>query len=74
MFYSPRFLWSSLPNAPLDPIRGFLPTAGMVLAEREPRGQVRLDSGLRPGEPVAVEYDPMLAKVIAYPEDRPTAL
>jgi acetyl-CoA/propionyl-CoA carboxylase biotin carboxyl carrier protein len=58
-----------------DPARGFLPTGGTVLALREPVGpDVRVDSGLATGVPVGSTYDPMLAKVIAWGEDRATAL
>jgi acetyl-CoA/propionyl-CoA carboxylase, biotin carboxylase, biotin carboxyl carrier protein len=58
-----------------DPARGFLPTGGTVLALREPAGpDVRVDSGLAQGMAVTSAYDPMLAKVIAWGEDRPTAL
>jgi 3-methylcrotonyl-CoA carboxylase alpha subunit len=58
-----------------DPARGFLPTGGTVLALREPAGpHVRVDSGLVPGTTVTSAYDPMLAKVIAWGEDRASAL
>jgi 3-methylcrotonyl-CoA carboxylase alpha subunit len=58
-----------------DPARGFLPTGGTVLALRDPAGpHVRVDSGLAPGAAVTSAYDPMLAKVIAWGADRPTAL
>ncbi|GGR05803.1 acetyl/propionyl/methylcrotonyl-CoA carboxylase subunit alpha [Streptomyces netropsis] len=53
----------------------FLPSAGRVLALGEPVGEgVRVDSGLAEGTEVGTSYDPMLAKVIAYGPDRPTAL
>ncbi|MEU7046317.1 biotin carboxylase N-terminal domain-containing protein [Streptomyces varsoviensis] len=53
----------------------FLPSAGTVRALSEPRrDDVRVDSGLSPGTEVGTAYDPMLAKVIAYGPDRPTAL
>ncbi|MEV4869632.1 acetyl/propionyl/methylcrotonyl-CoA carboxylase subunit alpha [Streptomyces syringium] len=53
----------------------FLPSAGTVLALGEPSGEgVRVDSGLAEGTEVGTSYDPMLAKVIAYGPDRPTAL
>ncbi len=53
----------------------FLPSAGTVLALDEPVGEgVRVDSGLSTGTEVGTTYDPMLAKVIAYGPDRPTAL
>ncbi|UGT64551.1 acetyl/propionyl/methylcrotonyl-CoA carboxylase subunit alpha [Nocardia asteroides] len=56
-----------------DPGRDFLPTGGTVLAVAEPAG-VRVDSGLRAGTVVGSDYDPMLAKVIAYADDRGAAL
>ena len=58
-----------------DPARGFLPTGGRVLAWREPDGPgVRVDSGIAAGDEVSSAYDPMLAKVIAWGEDRTAAL
>jgi acetyl-CoA/propionyl-CoA carboxylase biotin carboxyl carrier protein len=58
-----------------DPARGFLPTGGRVLALHEPDGDgVRVDSGLAPGVLVGSDYDPMLAKVIAWAPDRAGAL
>jgi len=56
-----------------DPSRGFLPTGGTVLALREP-SDVRVDSGLAVGTTIGSAYDPMLAKVIAFGDDRGTAL
>jgi len=53
----------------------FLPSAGRVVELREPTGPgVRVDSGLAVGTEVGTAYDPMLAKVIAFGPDRPTAL
>ena len=58
-----------------DPAHGFLPTGGTVLALEEPNGPgVRVDSGLFAGTVVGSDYDPMLAKVIAYGDDRAAAL
>ena len=58
-----------------DPARGFLPTGGRVLALSEPDGEhVRVDSALAPGMPVGSRYDPMLAKIAVWGEDRATAL
>ncbi|MFI7698624.1 acetyl/propionyl/methylcrotonyl-CoA carboxylase subunit alpha [Nonomuraea sp. NPDC049480] len=54
-----------------DPARGFLPTGGRVLLLREPA--VRVDSGLAEGGVVGSEYDPMLAKVVAWAPDREAA-
>ncbi|MFB7905670.1 biotin carboxylase N-terminal domain-containing protein [Kitasatospora sp. NPDC056076] len=58
-----------------DPERDFLPTGGRILTLDEPQGEgIRVDSGVAPGTVVTSAYDPMLAKVIAYGPDRPTAL
>lgn len=58
-----------------DPERDFLPTGGRILLLDEPRGEgIRVDSGVAPGTVITSSYDPMLAKVIAYGPDRPTAL
>src|SRR5690606_4179166 len=55
--------------------RGFVPTGGEIVALREPGGTgVRVDSGLAAGMVVGSHYDPMLAKVIAWGDDRATAL
>jgi acetyl-CoA/propionyl-CoA carboxylase biotin carboxyl carrier protein len=59
-----------------DPMRGFLPSSGTVLALEEPVGQpfVRVDSALSRGASVGARYDPMLAKVIAWGETREESL
>ncbi|WP_431678687.1 biotin carboxylase N-terminal domain-containing protein [Kitasatospora sp. KL5] len=58
-----------------DPDRDFLPTGGRILRLEEPVGEgIRVDSGVAAGTEVGSLYDPMLAKVIAYGPDRPTAL
>jgi acetyl-CoA/propionyl-CoA carboxylase biotin carboxyl carrier protein len=58
-----------------DPARGFLPTGGKTLVLREPAGPgIRVDSSLVEGARVGTTYDPMLAKVVAWAADRPTAL
>jgi acetyl-CoA/propionyl-CoA carboxylase biotin carboxyl carrier protein len=57
-----------------DPARGFLPQTGTVLGLREPAGPgVRVDSSLAVGSVVGTDYDPMLAKVVAWGPDRETA-
>ncbi|MGY1718386.1 acetyl/propionyl/methylcrotonyl-CoA carboxylase subunit alpha [Blastococcus sp. SYSU DS0552] len=57
-----------------DPARGFLPQAGTVLGLVEPDGAgIRVDSSLAVGTVVGTDYDPMLAKVVAWGPDRETA-
>jgi acetyl-CoA/propionyl-CoA carboxylase, biotin carboxylase, biotin carboxyl carrier protein len=57
-----------------DPSRGFLPQAGTVFGLVEPTGPgIRVDSSLAVGSVVGTDYDPMLAKVIAWAPDRNTA-
>ena len=57
-----------------DPHRGFLPSSGRVLAADWPgRPGVRVDAGIRAGSDVRPEYDPLLAKVIAWGADREQA-
>ena len=53
-----------------DPARGFLPQAGTVLGLVEPTGPgIRVDSSLAVGTVVGTDYDPMLAKIIAWAPD-----
>ncbi|WP_036310602.1 acetyl-CoA carboxylase biotin carboxylase subunit [Microbacterium oleivorans] len=49
-----------------DPAAGFLPTGGRVIRVVHPAGPgIRVDSALADGLDVSVDYDPMLAKIIA---------
>lgn len=58
-----------------SPERGFLPSAGTVLALQEASGEhVRVDSSLVPGLEIGSSYDPLLSKVIAWGADRGQAL
>lgn len=56
-----------------DPERDFLPETGTVLSLAE-SAQSRNDSALLEGLEISSNYDPMLAKVIAWAEDREAAL
>lgn len=56
-----------------SPERGFLPSTGSVLLFEAPPG-VRVDAAIETGSDVTGFYDPMIAKVIAFAEDRATAL
>ncbi len=58
-----------------DPGNGFLPQAGPLLLYREPQGPgVRVDSGVREGATVSVNYDPLLAKLTVLAESRDAAI
>jgi acetyl/propionyl-CoA carboxylase alpha subunit len=58
-----------------DPATGFLPSAGPLLAVREPVAPgVRVDSGIAAGMTVPMEYDPLLAKLSAYGASRVEAI
>ena len=57
-----------------DPARGYLPQAGSLALYREPvMPGVRIDSGFLEGDEVSVHYDPLLAKLIAFGENREAA-
>jgi 3-methylcrotonyl-CoA carboxylase alpha subunit len=58
-----------------DPERGFLPQSGRLHGLRFPPADIaRVDSGVRGGGLVTSYYDPMIAKIIAWGEDRGAAL
>ncbi|MGB6039762.1 MAG: biotin carboxylase N-terminal domain-containing protein [Gordonia sp. (in: high G+C Gram-positive bacteria)] len=65
-----------------DPAQGFLPTGGSVSRLTWPthasmggrEGSIRIDSGIVAGSVIGSDYDPMLAKVIAYGADRAEAI
>ncbi|WP_448390130.1 acetyl/propionyl/methylcrotonyl-CoA carboxylase subunit alpha [Microbacterium aurum] len=58
-----------------DPRAGFLPTGGRVRRVVHPSGPgIRVDTALADGLDVSTDYDPMLAKVIAWGDDRAEAL
>ena len=58
-----------------DPARGFLPQTGRLahLAFPEDRPGLRIDSGVETGDAITPFYDPMIAKVVAWGEDRERA-
>ena len=54
-----------------DPARGFLPSPGTIDVWRPAPGDLaRFDSGVESGSSVSVEFDPMIAKVIAHAPTR----
>jgi 3-methylcrotonyl-CoA carboxylase alpha subunit len=59
-----------------NPQRNFLPATGTLQRLRMPEtsADLRIDTGVREGDAVTMYYDPMIAKVIAWGEDRASAL
>jgi len=59
-----------------DPERDFLPSIGTIAYLRTPQtsAAVRIDAGVREGDAISRFYDPMIAKLIVWDEDRPSAL
>ncbi len=60
-----------------DPARDFLPAVGTLSHLRQPRevpGRVRVDTGVVQGDQITPNYDPMIAKLIVWGEDRPAAV
>ncbi|MEK6245428.1 MAG: acetyl/propionyl/methylcrotonyl-CoA carboxylase subunit alpha [Pseudomonadota bacterium] len=69
-----------------NPAKGFLPSTGTLRHLRAPDGiefkvssaemrdPVRVDSGVRQGDTITPHYDPMIAKLVVWGEDRAIAL
>ena len=59
-----------------DPENDFLPATGEITFLQTPEEDdcVRIDTGVRQGDEVSVYYDPMIAKLIVWGEDRDGAL
>jgi len=58
-----------------DPFNGFLPATGVVQYLRVPAGPgVRWDGGVEAGNDVTLHYDPLIAKLIVWGENREAAL
>ncbi|MCZ7935076.1 acetyl/propionyl/methylcrotonyl-CoA carboxylase subunit alpha [Agrobacterium leguminum] len=59
-----------------DPAHDFLPSIGtishLVFPDQSPH--VRIDSGIRADDAITVHYDPMIAKLIVWDRDRPSAV
>jgi len=58
-----------------DPDQGFLPSTGTVTRFIKPEGPgIRVDNGVESGDEITQFYDPMIAKLIVYGEDRQSAI
>ena len=59
-----------------DPGRDFLPSVGTLAHLRAPAAgpNVRVEIGVRAGDAVTIHYDPMIAKLVVWDEDRAGAL
>ncbi|MFQ3228696.1 MAG: 3-methylcrotonyl-CoA carboxylase alpha subunit [Reinekea sp.] len=59
-----------------DPDNDFLPVSGKIAYLNQPQesAYVRVDTGVRQGDEVSVFYDPMIAKLVVWDEDRDRAL
>jgi acetyl-CoA carboxylase biotin carboxylase subunit len=58
-----------------DPDNNFFPSPGRITRLISPSGPgIRRDSGMYEGWVVPLDYDPLLAKLIAYGEDRPQVI
>jgi 3-methylcrotonyl-CoA carboxylase alpha subunit len=57
-----------------DPLHEFLPSTGQLRTFSLPEAEgIRVDTGYREGDEVSVHYDPMMAKLIAWGENRTQA-
>ena len=58
------------------PDRDFMPATGQIryLAEPETNKNLRIDTGVRAGDDIGINYDPMIAKLIVHADDRLSAI
>lgn len=59
-----------------DPVNDFLPASGTLTFLQPPKesAHVRVDTGVLQGDEVSVYYDPMIAKLVVWDENRDKAL
>ncbi|MEQ9002628.1 MAG: biotin/lipoyl-containing protein, partial [Pseudomonadales bacterium] len=59
-----------------DPFRNFLPSIGRLVRCQPPEesATVRVDTGIEEGSEVSMFYDPMIAKLVTYGENRDAAI
>ncbi len=56
-----------------DPENDFLPSTGMIQVWRPP-ANVRVDTAIEEGAEIGIQYDPLLAKIVAHGPDRERAV
>ena len=58
-----------------DGEKNFMPSTGKIVYYSEPAGPgIRVDSGIREGTEVTIDYDPIMAKLIVHAPDRELAI
>ena len=59
-----------------EPARGFLPQSGRLARFDVPEQgrHIRVDTGVRAGDAIPVDYDPLIAKLIVWDKDREAAV
>lgn len=58
-----------------DPLENFMPSIGTLETYKTPKGEgIRVDDGFEEGMEVPIYYDPMIAKLITYGENREEAI
>jgi len=59
-----------------DPFRNFMPSIGRLIRYQAPEesATVRVDTGIEEGSEVSMFYDPMIAKLVTYGDDRSQAI
>jgi acetyl-CoA carboxylase biotin carboxylase subunit len=58
-----------------DPSNNFLPSTGTILNYSPPSGPgIRVDSGFDVGSEITVHYDPLIAKLVCWSENRQSAI
>lgn len=58
-----------------NPTENFLPETGTLHTYQRPQGAgIRVDDGMEEGQEIPIFYDPMIAKLVVWAEDRPLAI
>ena len=58
-----------------DPLNNFMPDTGSLTIYKRPTGEhIRVDDGYDEGMDIPIYYDPMIGKLVAWGEDRNTAI